>query len=309
MSVGILLVGLLTGMFLTNTPNITMPNFQPLAAVGGAMWMLGNLMCPCIIKLIGLGLGLAVWDLSNMLMGWFTGYFGWFGMPKETNVAMPKLNLLGLVLASVSLIFFSLASAYDVTAQAEQAEHAESEPSHDVELDMDPIDKQKQVNGGALRPPFSSILGFCMAILAGLLFGATFDLPMDLKDGDFGKDPTDIMDYVFSHFFGIFLAGVASLLIYVAVKGKRSHVSCKLILPSLASGVIWGIAQVAWFQANINLGFAVAFPIIGSLPGLLGLLIGLCFLGEVRTRQSRLFAGVGMLLRVPGVLLIALSMY
>lgn len=242
MSVGILLVGLLTGMFLTNTPGIRMPHFQPLAAVGGVMWMLGNLMCPCIIKLIGLGLGLAVWDLSNMLMGWFTGYFGWFGMPKETNVAMPKLNLLGLVLASVSLIFFSLASAYD-TAQAEQAD-AESEPG-DAESDMDPeIDEQKQVNGGALRSPFSSMLGFCMAILAGLLFGATFDLPMDLKDGDFGKDPTDIMDYVFSHFCGIFVAGMASLVIYVAVKGKRSHVSCKLILPSLASGVIWGIAQV-----------------------------------------------------------------
>eukprot|EP00438_Fugacium_kawagutii_P031843 Skav221913 [mRNA] locus=C9255443:3289:3642:- [translate_table: standard] len=117
------------------------------------------------------------------------------------------------------------------------------------------------------------------------------------------------MDYVFSHFFGIFLAGVASLLIYVAVKGKRSHVSCKLILPSLASGVIWGIAQVALFQAKINLGPAVAFPIIGSLPGLFGLLIGLCFLGEVQTRRSRLCAGIGMLLRVPGVLLIALSMY
>eukprot|EP00438_Fugacium_kawagutii_P035222 Skav227181 [mRNA] locus=scaffold2048:20137:21183:+ [translate_table: standard] len=309
MSVGILLVGLLTGMFLTNTPNIRMPNFQPLAAVGGAMWMLGNLMCPCIIKLIGLGLGLAVWDLSNMLMGWFTGYFGWFGMPKETNVAVPKLNWLGLVLASVSLIFFSLASAYDTQAEPENAEREECEPPHDVELDMEPKIDEEQVSGGALRPPFSSMLGFCMAILAGLLFGATFDLPMDLRNGDFGKDPTDIMDYVFSHFFGIFLAGMTSLLIYVTVNGKRSHISCKLILPSLASGVIWGIAQVAWFQANINLGFAVAFPIIGSLPGVLGLLIGLCFLGEVQTRRSRLFAGIGMLLRVPGVLLIALSTY
>ena len=81
----------------------------------------------------------------------------------------------------------------------------------------------------------------------------------------------------------------------------------QLVLPSLVSGVIWGIAQVAWFQANISLGFAIAFPIIASLPGFIGLLIGFCFLGEVRTRQSRILALLGLILRVPGVLLIALS--
>ena len=66
---------------------------------------------------------------------------------------------------------------------------------------------------------------------------------------------------------------------------------------------------MAWFRANIDLGFAIAFPIIGSLPGIIGLLIGLCFLGEVRTTKSRIFAALGMLLRVPGVLLIALSSF
>ena len=42
--VGILLVGLFTGMFLTSPPGVEIPPFEPLAAVGGAMWMLGNLM-------------------------------------------------------------------------------------------------------------------------------------------------------------------------------------------------------------------------------------------------------------------------
>ena len=42
--VGILFVGFVTGMFLTSTPGIEIPVFEPLAAVGGAMWMLGNLM-------------------------------------------------------------------------------------------------------------------------------------------------------------------------------------------------------------------------------------------------------------------------
>ena len=83
MSVGILFVGLLTGMVLTSTPGLTMPVFEPWAAVGGAIWMCGNLMCPYIIKLIGMGLGLTVWDLSKMIIGCFTGHFGLFGVQKE----------------------------------------------------------------------------------------------------------------------------------------------------------------------------------------------------------------------------------
>ena len=122
MSVGILLVGLLTGMFLTSTPNVEIPAFEPLAAAGGAMWMLGNLMCPYIIQTIGLGLGLTVWDLSNMLMGWVTGYLGLFGLPKEQDVKQPWANFVGLVLASVSLIFFSLASAFDDFEPAREVE-------------------------------------------------------------------------------------------------------------------------------------------------------------------------------------------
>lgn len=64
----------------------------------------------------------------------------------------------------------------------------------------------------------------------------------------------------------------------------------KLVMPAIASGILWGVAQVAWFQANLDarpdisctsmdfdgfskdLGFSVAFPVIASLPGVIGLL-------------------------------------
>ena len=152
------------------------------------------------------------------------------------------------------------------------------------------------------------MLGFSMAILAGVLFGSTFDLPMDLKNGIFGPDHSQhIMDYVSSHFIGIFAAASFALTVYITVRGKKSQLPRQLIVPSLVSGVIWGIAQVAWFQANIEVGFAIAFPIIGSLPGIIGLFIGCCCLGEVRTTRSGIFSLVGLLLRVPGVLLIGLS--
>ena len=324
MSVGILLVGLVTGMFLTSTPNVEIPAFEPLAAAGGAVWMLGNLMCPYIIQTIGLGLGLTVWDLSNMLMGWVTGYFGLFGLPKEQDVKQPWANFVGLVLASVSLIFFSLASAFDDFEPAREVEikNVNSEASTAASScgDLPDIEDGQNVQKPTLKHGergadasdranrMKAMLGFSMAILAGVLFGSTFDLPMDLKNGVFGPDHSQhIMDYVFSHFIGISAAASVALTVYITVRGKKSFLQRQLIVPSLVSGVIWGIAQVAWFQANIEVGFAIAFPIIGSLPGIIGLFIGCCCLGEVRTTRSRIFSLVGLLLRVPGVLLIALS--
>ncbi|CAE7767955.1 TMEM144 [Symbiodinium pilosum] len=46
MSIGILFVGLLTGTVLSSPPGLAMAQFEPLAALRGSIWMVGNLMCP-----------------------------------------------------------------------------------------------------------------------------------------------------------------------------------------------------------------------------------------------------------------------
>ena len=114
MSLGIVMVGVVTGI--VTGPFLALPKFEPLAALGGCIWMLGNLMCPYIIRLVGLGLGLTVWDLSNMITGWFTGFFGLFGVHREM-VSRVDLNCLGVSLAAVSLLFFSLAAIADLPKQ------------------------------------------------------------------------------------------------------------------------------------------------------------------------------------------------
>ena len=62
-----------------------------------------------------------------MLMGWFTGYFGLFGIPKEDDVKTPSVNYVGLAMASISLIFFSLASTYD-TSEMRDVKMSKSHP-------------------------------------------------------------------------------------------------------------------------------------------------------------------------------------
>ena len=52
------------------------------------------------------------------------------------------------------------------------------------------------------------------------------------------------MDYVFSHFCGIFAAASAALVVYSAVMRERRYMPRRMILPAIASGILWGIAQV-----------------------------------------------------------------
>jgi len=295
MSVGIIPVGVL-GAFVASTEESeafqTMPRFHPYAMQGGAAWMLGNLMCPLIIKWIGLGLGLTVWDLTNMIMGWATGYFGLFHIPRE-HVRIPWMNLLGISLASISLLLFTQAKDPD------EPDEPKEQNSQDVEL-QSPMTRQC-----GMPRHLRWLSGFAMALVAGALFGYTFDPPIELahKPG-FSKDQ---MDYVWSHFAGILLMGNLVFVIYVMVRGEKSYVPRSVVIPAIISGAIWAIAQLAWFKANEALSLSVAFPIVASLPGIIAMILGICCFGELQTRRARIFALLGILVRVPGIGLIALS--
>merc|ERR1712038_1391780 len=59
------------------------PKFYPLAMLGGFLWSSGNLMVVPIIQTIGLAQGLLIWGSLNLLSGWASGRFGWFGLNPE----------------------------------------------------------------------------------------------------------------------------------------------------------------------------------------------------------------------------------
>ncbi|XP_038840561.1 transmembrane protein 144-like, partial [Salvelinus namaycush] len=70
------------------------PTFWPLAMLGGAIWATGNITVVPIVKTIGLGLGLLIWASFNLLIGWASSRFGWFGIDAE-EVSNPTLNYCG----------------------------------------------------------------------------------------------------------------------------------------------------------------------------------------------------------------------
>ena len=66
-----------------------------------------------------------------------------------------------------------------------------------IALDGAPSGSSEERGGGGKK-----CLGFTLAIAAGLLFGNTFTPPNYLMDNHLG--PKDPLDYVFSHYCGIF---------------------------------------------------------------------------------------------------------
>eukprot|EP00939_MAST-03C_sp_MAST-3C-sp1_P002999 g2999.t1 len=79
--------------------------FYPTAMIGGVIWETGNLMSLPIIARIGMATGLIIWGTSALLVGWFTGYFGLFGLDSERDkIDTLWVNVMGLCLASISLL-------------------------------------------------------------------------------------------------------------------------------------------------------------------------------------------------------------
>lgn len=110
MSIGILFAGILT---LLSSPLID-GDFEvmwcPLGVLGGAMWAMGNFLTVPIVQRTGLGIGLAMWGGTNMIVAFVVGALGLEGiginLPKE-QLTHPVCGLTGVVFALSALVVFS----------------------------------------------------------------------------------------------------------------------------------------------------------------------------------------------------------
>ncbi|VDO03669.1 unnamed protein product [Rodentolepis nana] len=73
--------------------------------------MLSNLAVVPIIQRLGMGVGMLIWSMANLLMGWASSRFGWFGIKPEE----PKnstLNIIGVVFASLSVVVYAFITPF-----------------------------------------------------------------------------------------------------------------------------------------------------------------------------------------------------
>ncbi|XP_019621799.1 PREDICTED: transmembrane protein 144-like [Branchiostoma belcheri] len=85
------------------------PKFYAISMIGGALWCTGNAVVVPILKTIGLGMGMLFWASTNLLTGWFSGRFGWFGM-RPDRLTRPALDYAGVALGIVRGITLAMFS-------------------------------------------------------------------------------------------------------------------------------------------------------------------------------------------------------
>ena len=174
----------------------------------------------------------------------------------------------------------------------------------------------------ALSARQKKVAGIAGAVLSGIFYGSNFDPPQYLMDHATslhdmivhrrnGETETfsrcDGLNYVFSHFCGIFLASTFWFLVYCAAMKNRPRVYPRAILPGFVSGLMWAVAQTSWFVANENLGFVVSFPLISTGPGLVASLWGVFLYKEIRGRKNLMVLSGAFVMTIVAVLCIALS--
>jgi len=263
--------------------------FHPLAVLGGALWCLGNATVVPIIGWIGLSMGMLVWGVANMVIGWACGHFGLF--VHKDKIVHPALNYVGLVLALISVLFY-----FPVKPTVKQASQTK-----DINGESEPMLHDQKAG-----QPMHKILGISASIIAGALYGFNM-IPVSYLIDKKDTPDTDPLHYVFSHFTGIFLCSTLLTATYAGVKRNKVWFNPQMVLPALLSGILWAVAQSAWFVANKNLGLSVAFPIITTGPGVVASIIGIVFFKEIQGKRNFMFLGGAFLLTFSGVLCIAFS--
>eukprot|EP01062_Namystynia_karyoxenos_P073087 TRINITY_DN69932_c0_g1_i2.p1 TRINITY_DN69932_c0_g1~~TRINITY_DN69932_c0_g1_i2.p1 ORF type:complete len:521 (+),score=144.37 TRINITY_DN69932_c0_g1_i2:65-1564(+) len=176
------------------------PAFQPAAMIGGALWCLGNAMCPFIIDVIGMGLGLSVWGAVNMVAGWSGAHFGWFGLTKQT-VSDSGMNIAGALVAVASVIVYAQVKATS-GEEAGDADAEEREALRDPQADSDRGRIRSVMSGRSDRSNVSAVSFSGGAPLVGVKKGGG----ALNADGDSGPVPNK--GRMFAGLFAALLAGI-----------------------------------------------------------------------------------------------------
>lgn len=281
------------------------PVLYPLAMLGGLIWCSGNIMVVFIIQRIGMGLGLLIWGFTGLLMGWATGFFGWFGLPPD-DIHIGWLNILGVAFASLSLgVAFFIKPSTECTTPI----------YHELELDFEEQSSPRVTETVTLlRQPsakaFTSYEQCCATVaacVAGILFGSNFNPSTYIMKHNYNGESTNPLDYVFAHFCGILLWSMFLFLCYCGYMHNSPIINPKVCLPAYFSGVLWGLAQVGMFVANAELGYTIAFPIVQIGPGVVGLLWGVLCFNEVTGLKNLYLLGTVLALVVVADLCIMYS--
>jgi len=126
------------------------PTFEPWMMLGGVLWCTGNILTVPIVRLIGLGLGMLLWNLSCLAVGWAVTRFGFANVIKAQDVPQPILNYVGIVLVVVAACCY-------LFVEPETGSPTPEEHHKDPEKNMHTEHISPQESDGHLHVPMSQM--------------------------------------------------------------------------------------------------------------------------------------------------------
>ncbi|CAD5113163.1 DgyrCDS2352 [Dimorphilus gyrociliatus] len=290
------------------------PIFYPLAMVGGTLWCSGNVLTVFIIKTIGLGQGFLIWGMSNLIFGWVSARFGWFGI-KEEIPQNQVMNFCGVGLALVSTVIYIFIKSETNGRIVRENDGREPLLPHDQsnvqtiehqEVDETITRRESLTFVDRISSRNKRLLGILAALYAGSMYGLSFTPVIYIQDRYDGASDNGL-DYVFAYFTGILATSTLFMFIYCIFMKNKPRVYPKAILPGIISGIMWGIADAGWFIANKVLSAPISFPIITTAPPLIGVLWGTLVFKEIRGKKNYALLILAGLITIAGAVLTGLS--
>ncbi|CAF0896716.1 unnamed protein product [Adineta ricciae] len=309
MCCGIWVTGLVIDLFVKS------PQFYPLVLIGGILWTTGNILSLLVIRINGLGMSMLLWCTTNMLIGWASGHFGWFGLIPE-DVEKPYLNYIGVAIATISgAVFLAIRTIRpeEISVDIEERQPIlQPSPPVVITTSNDALIETTTITTPASPPTkmYLRVIGCFLAILAGVLFGFIFIPSTYIQDHPYGQYQSaskNGLHYVFAMYSGIFFSSMFYFIIYIAYKGNRPYLHVPSIFPGILSGIMWGIAQAGFLVANSVLSQTISFPLITIGPGTIAIFWSIFYFKDISGQRNYLIIIGGTLLRIISAVLIVLS--
>jgi len=267
------------------------------------IWATGNLLTVPIVKRIGLAMGLLIWDGTSLVTGWLSGVVGFMGIKKQTDdITSWPLNYTGLFLGLLSMGVAAFVQP-EVNSPSDTADGPDvpARKGSNIQTPLTGVIDDSSasflplLNGTEIEEVTKTdtkdrVAGVLMSLAAGFCYGINFDPPQYVIDNFTGVSQNSY-DYAFSHFCGILMMSTFWFAVYCGAKtfsGQNIEVYPRVILPGFLSGIMWGIAQTAFFVANGKLDFVVSFPLISLGPGFIGFLWGVFLFKEIKGLRNYL---------------------
>ncbi|KAM7537475.1 hypothetical protein Aperf_G00000070569 [Anoplocephala perfoliata] len=307
----------------------------PLTLLSGIFWSTGNVTVVPIIKRLGMGVGMLIWSMVNLLTGWATFRFGWFGV-KPDVVHNNTLNIIGVIFTALSVVAFAFITPSSASQETAGTHAASSEngASHDTEQnvtestgDTDPLLQQQSVSSIGrfwASQIVQRMIGIVMSVFAGVLYGVAW-VPIFYVQENYDGASKKATDYAVTLGLGAFLASSVYLVLYLLVIQLRNSFRRRgeesqeikpdvgkipflvLFLPTMLSGALCALGQACGLVAAEALQPAITIPIAGNLPGLLATILGIIFYREVQGTRNYIMLAVALSCAITGSTLTGLS--